>query len=150
MVARCVRRAWLWGFDEYAGRDYSHRKEWVLERLTKLATIRSGHPFASGGMIPGHPGIEMRNGLMADVRQERDAHIGYPPTFDAPRRDSRDQVTPDAHQLLRALAVPGPLHRCLSGDCVEKKQRSSGPAPWSLIFVDRLNSSFRAAHSTRL
>jgi hypothetical protein len=24
VVARCVRRAWLWGTDEYAGRDYSH------------------------------------------------------------------------------------------------------------------------------
>jgi REP element-mobilizing transposase RayT len=39
LVARCVRRAWLWGFDEYAGRDYSHRKEWVLERLRDLASI---------------------------------------------------------------------------------------------------------------
>jgi hypothetical protein len=26
VVSRCVRRAWLWGFDEYAGKDYSHRK----------------------------------------------------------------------------------------------------------------------------
>jgi hypothetical protein len=25
VVARCVRRAWLWGFNEYAGRDYSQR-----------------------------------------------------------------------------------------------------------------------------
>ena len=39
VVARCVRRAWLWGFDEYAGRDYSHRKQWVLERLTQLSSI---------------------------------------------------------------------------------------------------------------
>jgi REP element-mobilizing transposase RayT len=39
VVARCVRRAWLWGFDEYAGRDYSHRKEWVLERLAQLSSI---------------------------------------------------------------------------------------------------------------
>jgi REP element-mobilizing transposase RayT len=39
VVARCVRRAWLWGFDEYAGRDYSHRKEWVLERLAQLTSI---------------------------------------------------------------------------------------------------------------
>ena len=39
VVARCVRRAWLWGFDEYASRDYSHRKEWVLERLRELAAI---------------------------------------------------------------------------------------------------------------
>jgi REP element-mobilizing transposase RayT len=38
-VARCVRRAWLWGVDEYAGRDYSHRKEWVLERLALLTSI---------------------------------------------------------------------------------------------------------------
>jgi REP element-mobilizing transposase RayT len=41
VVARCVRRAWLWGFDEYAGRDYSHRKEWILERLSVLTSIFS-------------------------------------------------------------------------------------------------------------
>ena len=39
VVARCVRRAWLWGYDEYAGRDYSHRKAWVLERLNQLSSI---------------------------------------------------------------------------------------------------------------
>ena len=40
-VARCVRRAWLWGYDEYAGKDYSHRKEWVIERLRELSSIFS-------------------------------------------------------------------------------------------------------------
>jgi REP element-mobilizing transposase RayT len=39
VIARCVRRAWLWGVDEYAGRDYSHRKAWVLERLALLSDI---------------------------------------------------------------------------------------------------------------
>jgi REP element-mobilizing transposase RayT len=39
VVSRCVRRAWLWGFDEYAGRDYSHRKQWVIDRLMLLASI---------------------------------------------------------------------------------------------------------------
>jgi REP element-mobilizing transposase RayT len=38
-IARCVRRAWLWGMDEYAGRDYSHRKQWVIERLDQLCRI---------------------------------------------------------------------------------------------------------------
>lgn len=39
VVARCVRRAWLWGVDEYAGRDYSHRKAWVIERLAQLTSV---------------------------------------------------------------------------------------------------------------
>ena len=39
LISRCVRRAWLWGFDEYAGRDYSHRKQWVLDRLSLLTSI---------------------------------------------------------------------------------------------------------------
>jgi REP element-mobilizing transposase RayT len=37
VVSRCVRRARLYGYDEYAGRDYSHRKDWVLERLRELS-----------------------------------------------------------------------------------------------------------------
>jgi hypothetical protein len=28
VIARCVRRARLWGFDQYAGKNYSHRKAW--------------------------------------------------------------------------------------------------------------------------
>jgi hypothetical protein len=39
VVARCVRRVWLWGFDKYAGRDFSHRKQWVLERLQLLTAM---------------------------------------------------------------------------------------------------------------
>ena len=41
VVARCVRRAWLWGVDEYAARDYTHRKAWVMERLALQASVFS-------------------------------------------------------------------------------------------------------------
>jgi REP element-mobilizing transposase RayT len=41
VISRCVRRAWLWGFDTYAQRDYSHRKAWVLKRLALLTSIFS-------------------------------------------------------------------------------------------------------------
>ena len=37
VMSRCVQRAWLWGFDAYANKDYSHRKAWVLDRLNYLA-----------------------------------------------------------------------------------------------------------------
>jgi REP element-mobilizing transposase RayT len=39
VIARCVRRAWLWGVDEYAGKNYSHRKQWVIDRLGQLGSI---------------------------------------------------------------------------------------------------------------
>jgi hypothetical protein len=33
VVARCVRRAWLWGFDDYTGRQ---RARWDTHRLLVL------------------------------------------------------------------------------------------------------------------
>ena len=38
-IACCVRRAWLWGHDDYAGKDHSHRKQWVIDRLSQLCAI---------------------------------------------------------------------------------------------------------------
>ena len=38
-ISRCVRRAFLWGRDEFSGRDYSHRKRWVVDRLAALQRI---------------------------------------------------------------------------------------------------------------
>ena len=39
VVSRCVRRGWLYGFDEYSGKDYSHRKRWVINRLAELGEV---------------------------------------------------------------------------------------------------------------
>jgi hypothetical protein len=36
---RCVRRAFLFGVDAVTNQDYSHRKEWIVERLKFLAGI---------------------------------------------------------------------------------------------------------------
>ncbi|HDH08354.1 MAG TPA: transposase [Gammaproteobacteria bacterium] len=38
-ICRCVRRAFLWGVDQYSGKDYSHRKQWVVEKLAELSGI---------------------------------------------------------------------------------------------------------------
>jgi putative transposase len=38
-IARCVRRAFLCGVDTHTGQDYSHRKEWILDRLRELAGL---------------------------------------------------------------------------------------------------------------
>ena len=39
LVGRCVRRSFLCGIDGYSGRDYSHRKQWVLDRLQRLTSM---------------------------------------------------------------------------------------------------------------
>ncbi len=38
-LSRCVRRAFLWGKDHLTGKNYEHRKTWVVERLGELAGI---------------------------------------------------------------------------------------------------------------
>ncbi len=38
-ICRCVRRAFLWGVDQHSGKDYSHRKQWVIEKLAELSEV---------------------------------------------------------------------------------------------------------------
>ena len=37
VASRCVRRAWLCGHDKRSGKDYSHRRGWLVERILLLA-----------------------------------------------------------------------------------------------------------------
>ncbi len=38
-ISRCVRRAYLCGVDKENGKDYSHRKEWIIKRLELLSKV---------------------------------------------------------------------------------------------------------------
>ena len=39
LVVRCVRRSFLQGFDEYSGKDYSHRKSWITDKIKRLLEV---------------------------------------------------------------------------------------------------------------
>ncbi len=38
-VSRCVRRAFLCGEDQYSGKNFDHRKPWLVDRLTLLGEV---------------------------------------------------------------------------------------------------------------
>ncbi|MGF1469316.1 MAG: transposase, partial [Sandaracinaceae bacterium] len=38
-ISRCVRRAFLCGYDAYASKNFDHRKGWLLERLKQLTGV---------------------------------------------------------------------------------------------------------------
>jgi REP element-mobilizing transposase RayT len=38
-TSRCVRRAFLCGFDPYSGQSYEHRRQWVEDRIHLLASV---------------------------------------------------------------------------------------------------------------
>ena len=43
LMNRCVRRSYLCGIDQETGKDYSHRKQWLVDRVKQLAAIFSIH-----------------------------------------------------------------------------------------------------------
>ncbi len=38
-ISRCVRRAFLCGTDAYTGKDFDHRKQWVLDRIAQQGAV---------------------------------------------------------------------------------------------------------------
>ena len=118
LVSRCVRRAWLCGIDRVTGRDYSHRKRWLEERLAQLAPC-----FA----VAVHAYCIMSNHFHLVVRFDPKAHERWsdeevadrwvdafpPPAGDEPleqcKAEKRELMLGDPNRLARARRTLGSL-----------------------------------------
>ena len=39
VVSRCVRRTYLCGFDQSTGKNYEHRRQWIVDRIRLLSSL---------------------------------------------------------------------------------------------------------------
>jgi REP element-mobilizing transposase RayT len=70
-VSRCVRRAYLYGFDKISGKNYDHRKEWIRDRLKLLVEIFTIEVLAYALMDNhGHTLLRTRPDLLAQLSDE--------------------------------------------------------------------------------
>jgi hypothetical protein len=59
-VQRCVRRAYLAGFDEKTGKDFSFRREWIRRRMEALASV-FGVDVLTYAIMSNHMHLILRN-----------------------------------------------------------------------------------------
>src|ERR1700722_1036822 len=98
-VARCVRRAFLCGVDSYTGKDYSHRKEWILDRLRELAGLFAIE-VCGYSMMSNHLHLVLRN--RPDVAGQWSADeiaLRWRRVFPARDAPTGKPVEPGAHVL---------------------------------------------------
>jgi REP element-mobilizing transposase RayT len=100
--SRCVRRACLYGFDPVTGRDFSHRKAWLVERLRYLAAVFAIEVCAYAIMINHYHTILRTRPDLAASWSDREVAIRWLTLF--PRRSGlKGATTSPTDEQIRAL-----------------------------------------------
>ncbi len=118
LASRCVRRAWLCGRDKRSGKDYSHRRRWLVDRLLLLAQCFAVEIYAYA-IMSNHFHIVLHydpNACLAwsDEEVARRWTEAFPPRVrqgevDAAKEAACEQLLRDPVRLSRARRTLGSL-----------------------------------------
>ena len=100
--SRCVRRAFLFGFDAFTRRDFSHRKAWLVDRLRYLASIFAIEVCAYAVMITHYHSVLRTRPDLAALWSDLEVATRWLTLF--PRhRDPKGVPLPPTEKEIRAL-----------------------------------------------
>jgi len=101
--SRCVRRAFLYGFDPLTRRDFSHRKAWLVERLRFLASVFAIEVCAYAVMLNHYHAILRTRPDIVALWSDREVATRWLTLF--PRhRGMGGEAIPPSEEDIRALA----------------------------------------------
>ncbi len=80
-MTRCVRRSYLCGYDQQTGKDYSHRKPWIVSRLEDLADIFAIHICAYAIMSNHYHLVLFVNSVQAQSWSDNEVQIRWAALF---------------------------------------------------------------------
>ncbi|MYF29271.1 MAG: hypothetical protein F4169_10510 [Gammaproteobacteria bacterium] len=118
LVSRCVRRAFLCGVDDHDGRDYSHRRTWLVERMGQLAPCFAVDIYAYT-VLSNHFHLVLRHDPLAH-RDWSDEEVAwrwfeaFPPTeqgavVEALKPERRELMLDNPKRLARARCTLGSM-----------------------------------------
>lgn len=104
LMNRCVRRSYLCGIDQDTGKDYSHRKQWIIDKIKYLSNIFSIHICAYAVMSNHYHLVLNVNTQMAANWSHDDILARWTMLFGSSMTKRISMLTPElAHKKLEEL-----------------------------------------------
>jgi hypothetical protein len=121
VYTRCVRRAFLCGYDPLTGNNYDHRKQWVEDRLQELSATMAVDIFGFAVMDNHiHVVVRTRPDLAAEWSDEEVARRWWQ-LFPKRRDEQGRPAEPEEHELAMLLADP---------DAITERRRRLSSLSW--------------------
>ena len=108
LITRCVRRAWLCGFDKLTGKSFEHRRDWMQNRLVELDKVFA-IDLCAYSLMSNHYHLVVRvNQEEAQQWTEQEVISRWLTVFSGPvlvQRYLRGQCTTDAEKTAVAIII---------------------------------------------